>query len=142
MELTKEEYDKACQEQVDEVCLQNSVKQFRKWCAGSGQEVTYENYKKYLAYDKGLFTERDYKLMADGFRKLEFSYNGDPPIMKWVLRSTGVVHPLDALESKEKNYVILAQCDDDSGNEVFELCEEEDLPTYEPLDAQLVGGKI
>ena len=80
--------------------------------------------------------------MADGFRKLEFSYNGDPPIMKWVLHSTGVVHPLDALESKEKNYVILAQCDDDSGNEVFELCEEEDLPTYEPLDAQLVGGKI
>ena len=141
---TKEEYEWACQEQSVA-----SVKKFIMDCEKTGKEVTYDNFQSWIhepyyeALQRKLVREneeaereqkeyeRGQNLMAGGFRKVTFSFRNQESITHWILRSTGVVHPLDALKSKEKNYVILAQCDDDSENEVFEVIEEEDLPTYE-----------
>ena len=58
------------------------------------------------------------KLIADGFRKVSLSVNGEEPMTKWILRSDV---PL------KDNYVL---CCFDGDSEVFELIEDEDLPTY------------
>ena len=129
MELIKEEYDKACQEQVDEVCLQNSIKQFRKWCAGAGQEVTYHNFQNWIhepyyedlqrrltrEYEEQERKHEQYeweaKLMADGYRKVTLSVYGKEPITKWILRTQNTDDlPLDAGIPLKDNY-ILFNCD-------------------------------
>ena len=144
-EVDKEEYDKACREQVDDVCRQNSIKHFRRFCHSSGWDVTYKNYQIYLTksdeelgyeildWDLQKRLTREYeeedrkykpyewevKLEADGYRKVTLSVKGKEPMEKWILRTT---QPL-------KDNCVVFKCEGDE--EIFGLIEDEDLPTFE-----------
>ena len=63
--------------------------------------------------------EYESKLIADGFRQVTLSVNGEDPVTKWILKSD---IPL------KDNYILFCF---DGDSEVFELIEDKDLPTYE-----------
>ena len=129
---TKEEYEWACQEQSVA-----SVKTFIKDCEKTGKEVIYDNFQSWIhePYYEDLqrrltreYEEEDRKheqyeweakLMADGYRKVTLSVKGKEPMEKWILRSE--------LPLKD-NYVVFCF---DGASELFELIEDEDLPTFE-----------
>ena len=46
-EVDRDEFEKATQEQVDDIAYQESLKRFRGYCYDTNTEPTYENYQKF-----------------------------------------------------------------------------------------------
>ena len=116
---------------------QESFEIFKKECDLNGDTPDYDNFQSWIhePYYEDLqrrltreYEEEDRKheqyeweakLKEDGYRKVTLSIYGKEPMERWVMRSSV---PL------KDNYLLFCF---DGKSEVFELIEDEDLPTYE-----------